>query len=262
MPTLRQRVQVNVNYRFLAGDRLDYFVLRRRNPEIYLGPNTLDRCGAAEFEPLAQTLRRNDLNVTFHGPFADLSAGSWDSLVRAATRKRLEQTLAAVALFRPRAVVCHAGYDPRRHGYARQHWIEHSAALWSWFAQELAKLDARLALENVFEREPEDILPLFDALGQDRVGLCLDVGHANAFGRAPLAAWVQAFGARIGHLHLHDNDGSSDAHQRLGAGSVDFASLFAALAPYDPPFAVTLEVDAVQDFDASLNILERLWPWS
>jgi sugar phosphate isomerase/epimerase len=262
MSTLRNCVQVNVNFRFLNGERLDFFVLNRRNPEIYLGPNTLDRCGAPEFEPLAATLRRNDLRVTFHGPFADLSAGSWDSLVREATRERLEQTLAAAAFFRPRAVVCHAGYDPRRHAYARQHWIEHSAALWSWFAQELDKLGARLALENVFENEPEDLLPLFELLGKDRVGLCLDVGHAHAHSRAPLATWVQGFGARISHLHLHDNHGARDEHLRLGQGTIDFEAFFAALAPYGPPLVATLEVDAVKDYDASLQRLERLWPWS
>lgn len=264
MKSLRQSVQVNINFRNFSGQCLEFFILHRRNPEIYLGPNALDRYGPADFEGVATLLRRHDLGVTVHGPFADLSPGSWDRLMREATRRRLEQTLAAAAIFRPRAVVCHAGYDPRRHAYARAHWLEHAAALWNWFADELAELGARLVLENVFEEGPENLLPLFelfDQHGPRQIGLCLDVGHVNTHGRAPLTAWVEAFGSRIAHLHLHDNDGDADAHRGLGQGSIDFEGFFAALEPYGPPAVATLEVDAVQEFDASLARLERLWPW-
>jgi len=261
MESLRRTVQVNINYRVLHGSRLDNFIVHRRNPEIYIGPNMFDRCGPADFEALAATLRRHDVQITMHGPFVDLSAGSWDRLVREATRQRLEQALAAAAIFRPRAVVCHAGYDPRRHGYVREHWLDESAALWSWFSGHLAELGAGLALENVFEETPEDLLPLFERLDPAVAGLCLDVGHATVWSRAPLDAWVEAFGTRIVHLHLHDNDGTRDAHQGLGQGIIDFERFFARLAPYGPPAVVTLEVDAMTDFDASLAALERLWPW-
>ncbi len=117
-------------------------------------------------------------------------------------------------------------------------------------------------LENVYEHRPDEILELFERLHTQNVGLCLDCGHLTAFGRAPLEEWLDVLGPFIGQLHLHDNGGKKDDHLAMGRGLIDFRPLFAYLQthPIRPP-VVTMEVHRYDDIWASLEFLERLWPW-
>ena len=47
--------------------------------------------------------------------------------------------------------------------------------------------------------------------GEDIFGFCLDVGHANLYGRN-LYEYIKGIGHRLTVLHIHDNDGMSDLH--------------------------------------------------
>lgn len=47
--------------------------------------------------------------------------------------------------------------------------------------------------------------------GEELFGFCLDVGHANLLGRN-LRKYINALGARLKALHIHDNDGKTDSH--------------------------------------------------
>ena len=81
-------------------------------------------------------------------------------------------------------------------------------------------------------------------------------------GRAPLEEWLDVLGPFIGQLHLHDNGGKKDDHLALGRGRIDFRPLFAFLKAERPrPPVVTMEVHRYDDIWASLEFLERLWPW-
>jgi sugar phosphate isomerase/epimerase len=103
---------------------------------------------------------------------------------------------------------------------------------------------------------------LLEQLSSRRVGLCLDCGHLTVFGGAPLAEWLASLGGFIGQLHLHDNLGQKDDHLALGAGRIDFTTLFTFLASNRPcPPVVTLETHQEQDLAPSLAYLKRIWPW-
>lgn len=62
---------------------------------------------------------------------------------------------------------------------------------------------------------PDDACYLIDTLnkeaGKNIFGLCFDVGHANACG-VKIREYINKVGKRITSLHIHDNDGKSDAH--------------------------------------------------
>ena len=105
------------------------FLEHELNPEIGIDSAALDRFDFPDFQRVADKLHDRQLSVTLHGPFKDLSAGSSDSAVKAVTRSRFEQMLNLVPVFRPRAVVCHAGYDWKRYGYFKQEWMESSLVL-------------------------------------------------------------------------------------------------------------------------------------
>ena len=86
-----------------------------------------------------------------------------------------------------------------------------------------------------------------------RLGLCLDVGHANTVvSKTPPADWLAPMLPDLRHVHLHDNHGALDEHLPLGAGTIDFAPILAALAAH-PDITITLEN---QDILPSLQYLQ------
>ncbi|HHP7234169.1 MAG TPA: sugar phosphate isomerase/epimerase family protein [Desulfobacterales bacterium] len=262
LPPIVRRVQVNIPFTMLWDRYADVFIGNRLNPEIGIDAAALDRFSRRDFAAMADRLRENQVAVTLHGPFIDLSAGSVDPQIRRVTAARLGQVLELVPLFRPRTIVCHAGYDRRRYGFLQKAWLEHSIATWSEFGAALYDRGCRLMLENVYEEIPEEIAVLLEALAESHVGFCLDSGHQNAFSKAPLSRWLDVLGPTVGQLHLHDNRGARDEHTALGTGNIDFPMLLKHLRRIHPtPPVVTLEPHAEDSLRPSLNYLERHWPW-
>ena len=52
---------------------------------------------------------------------------------------------------------------------------------------------------------------LNEEAGENIFGFCLDVGHANLYGRN-MYEYIKGIGHRLTVLHIHDNDGLSDLH--------------------------------------------------
>lgn len=257
-----RKIQINVPFTMLYDIYLDAFLTKGLNPEIGLDAAALDRFTLEDFSCIAREFRKNSRTVTLHGPYMDLNPGSADSAVRRVTEQRFEQLMELVPLFKPKSVVCHAGYDAKRYKYFKDTWLEKCLELWFRLASRLAENGSRLMLENVFEDGPEDIQVIFERLNDRAVGFCLDSGHVSAFSRSNLAIWLEVLGPYLGQLHLHDNFGNSDAHLALGKGSIDFSKIFSYLkktAAARP--IITIEPHRETDLWSSLEYLARAWPW-
>ena len=262
MQALLRQVQVNIPFTMLYDSYLDRFLGYELNPEIGIDAEALERFDFSDFQRIAEKLHAHHLSITLHGPFIDLSTGSTDPAIKAVTRSRFEQLSKLVPVFKPRAVVCHAGYDWKRYGYFREEWIESSLDTWSWLAGRLVEQGSKLMLENVYEDDPRDIRNILERLKSQNVGFCLDVGHLFAFGQSELKPWLEGLGSCIGQLHLHDNHGRDDEHLPLGHGQIDFKQLFAYLTSNDLPRPIiTLEPHREEDLWPSLDYLAKVWPW-
>lgn len=259
---LSRFVQVNIPFRMLYDTYLDRFLEHELNPEIGIDAAALERFSFKDFKRIAEMLHDRKLSVTLHGPFIDLSAGSPDPAVLALTRSRFEQLIDLVPVFKPKTVVCHAGYDWKRHGFFKDQWFENCAETWSWLADRLAEMGTRLMLENVYEKDPDDIGVLLQRLKDRNVGFCLDSGHLVAFGKADLKVWLESLGPYIQQVHLHDNHGSNDEHLAIGLGTIDFDLLFRYLkSNRNSPPVITLEPHREEDLWPSLENLAKIWPW-
>lgn len=262
MHRLIAKTQVNVPFTMLYETHLDLFLKNGLNPEIGLDCNSLERFRISDFSAIAARLQQRGLTITLHAPFMDLSPGSPDPAIRALTRRRFEQVLELVPLFRPKSVVCHAAYDWKRYSHLKDQWVKNSLEIWSWFSKRIGDQGGVLMLENVYERDPGDLRILFEGLGDRRVGFCLDTGHQAVFGRASLATWFESLGPFLGQVHLHDNCGQQDEHLALGRGQIDFPLFFDHLKRLkkEPPL-ITLEPHREGDFWPSIEYLATLWPW-
>jgi sugar phosphate isomerase/epimerase len=259
---LTDQLQVNIPYRMLKDGYLDKFLENGLNPEIGFDAGTLDTVSIPEANAIAEQLHRAGRTITFHGPFMDLSPGSSDAKIQTISRKRFDQIASLVPVFKPRTVVCHTGYDHKKYWPMREQWIENSLEVWEPLAAAFKREGTRLMLENVYEKNPLEILPLIEHLESYGVGFCLDIGHQSVFGTVSLGRWVQSMSRHLQQLHLHDNDGAQDDHWALGRGNIDIQQLFEDLDSLNiRPLAVTLEPHREEDLRPSLEYLEPIWPW-
>jgi sugar phosphate isomerase/epimerase len=90
------------------------------------------------------------------------------------------------------------------------------------------KVGVRLSVENVPQTMPDDVNAVFAALAkmpeaaEGRVGMCLDMGHANlcTATRNNYVAFVDQLDEQVPiiHWHVHENWGDRDSHLTLFTG--------------------------------------------
>lgn len=201
-------------------------------PELGLDALTMQRQTPAWHEQLAQKLHDASLIPSIHLPFFELSPGSLDEYIRRASCDRLKTACDIAKIYQPAHLVGHARYEQALHAAHKDQWLERSRQTWAEI------LDAwpghpRLYLENTHETEPEPVRDLVLALRPRDVLVCFDVGHWHSFARGQRAQdldrWLDTYADSLGHLHLHDNDGSDDQHLGLGQGAIDWRDFFTQL---------------------------------
>lgn len=101
--------------------------------------------------------------------------------------------------------------------------------------------NTRLAVENtpLLSGRVEVVLDIVGLYPPDRVGVCLDLGHANIQGVVTSA--IAAAAPRLIHVHASDNHAERDDHLVPGRGSLPWAPAFDALR--DAGFAGPLTVE-------------------
>lgn len=194
--------------------------------------------------------------VMVHAPFYDVNPVSRDAEIREISRRRCGQAFEIAAAVRAEGIVFHSMYAAcsRDPDYAAR-WLDASASYWKGVDSGLGAERTRICFENIFDPDFTMIARLLDAIGSPRFSACLDTGHARLFFRDRDSAVRAAF-ARIGHLHLHDNDGAWDLHEAPGPGSAGLAGLMSELAGREPPPSVTLEIHSAQGVAAGIGWLE------
>ena len=89
---------------------------------------------------------------------------------------------------------------------------------------------------------PESFNAHLDAVNDDYLVACLDIGHAEMKGSNTTAVeMVRALGSRLKALHIHDNDKLHDSHQPPFTMDIDFVPIVKALKDIDYDGYFTLE---------------------
>ena len=119
-------------------------------------------------------------------------------------------------------------------GWQKDLWNDHTDG---WAREAVAELvpiarkaGVRLLLENIISSgtRVRRLIELLDDVDPDReVGLCLDLGHAHVEGN--VVEELQAALPRLHHLHVHDNDGCTDAHLPPGQGTLPWTEVLQTL---------------------------------
>ena len=241
MHDILKSIQVHVPFHFLHDTFLPKVIKEGINPEISFNHYALDHFKKDDYRRVADQLLGAGLTITFHAPFMDLRPGAIDPRVRQVTTERLNQAFDLVPLFRPRTVVCHASFDKRYYVSNEKRWLENSIETWKHFLTRAVEMNTVVALENVYESDYQHLALLLDAFASPHICFCFDTGHFNVFSVTPMEEWMNGLGARIGQVHIHDNNGLSDEHLPVGEGSFPFQKFFGLLREKGRQPIVTVE---------------------
>lgn len=235
--------------------------LRRYDLEIYMSAAVLDQVEKTDLENLCRSLDWKP-SISLHAPFMDLNPGAVDPMVRSVTQLRFSRIMSAAAVLKPRVVVFHAGYDRWRYNGRKDIWLENSIDTWNKVMEIASKIGVRVAVENVFDEDPEALCRLIERIAHPDFGFCFDTGHFNLFTRVTMEQWFESLGKYIFEVHLHDNDGSADSHWALGKGTIDFEKFFGLLRGHGARPVYTIEAHEQGDIDVSLEAVRGLLPAS
>jgi sugar phosphate isomerase/epimerase len=102
-----------------------------------------------------------------------------------------------------------------------------------------------VCLENLAEYgipTVEGLLQVISLVGSDRLGICLDTGHAHLSG-ADIPAFIAEAGSRLKALHIGDNGGRTDDHLLpYGYGTIEWEPVLQALRAIGYSGPLNLEI--------------------
>lgn len=191
-----------------------------------LGLEIAEYCTAANMDTglLDAQLKQNLTGISsrlFHAPFNELFPCAVDPQARRLAASRYRQAIGLAKAYGAEKVIIHGGYNP--YLYFPEWYVEQSILFWKDFLTEDPGIE--LVLENVLEPEPEMLLRIVSAVNHPRLRLCLDAGHVNAYAKKGVMDWVETLSPWLSHYHLHNNDGSWDAHSPLMTGTIPMEAL-------------------------------------
>ena len=198
----------------------------------------------------AETLLSHSFTYSIHAPARSVNIASVLEPIRRASTEIICDSIELAVSADAKTVVFHPGYYAFTEEYDKAvSSLKKSLAAISEYAE-----DAGVAccVENMgnwgyfFLKDTADVPLIGDT------PFCLDIGHANE------CATLEAFlDVPFLHIHVHDNDGKSDAHAALGEGNIDVASVAEAIKRFGVECPV-IECATLEASLASAKVLEEL----
>jgi sugar phosphate isomerase/epimerase len=249
------QIKPHVHVPYDSVDRYLQFIKKEQlNLEIYFGSRIFDNITKDNIVTLNNKLDYNPA-LSIHAPFMDLSPGAVDLKVRDVTIRRFSDVLDFAEILKPKVIVFHSGYDKWKFDGRVDIWLEGSLVTWKIINKRASDMGVKIAIENIFEDEPENLRVLAEEMNSENFGLCFDTGHFNLFSKLPLAKWLEMIKMYIVELHLHDNSRYADQHLPIGDGDFDFAALFRKIEGIDCVY--TIEAHSIEHVKTSMVRLKE-----
>jgi len=201
-----------------------------------------------EADRIAENMARHGITIaSLHGPiYPDVrtykkdkwySLGTTDDKHRAVSVEANRNAALWLGRNGGGTVVLHTGFHS-------ENWYPER---WYSFLSSLDELvnstpdNIRFAVENtpVDSGRSDIIHDIVARFPENRVGICIDVGHANIVETVQSA--IRTAGNRLIHIHASDNHGDKDDHLVPGAGNIQWKTVMEELRTVDFRGAFTLE---------------------
>jgi sugar phosphate isomerase/epimerase len=204
--------------------------------EVVFSPAHLDYKNPKSVQEAALHIEALGLEAySFHAPFAEtIDISSPDLARREYALDEILRAVEAAAMLGVHYFVIHPGPEnadiPSRDERLLR--IENVCAVLNRVAARCAEVGIQCVLENKLPHllfgQASDLLWILASLEGNRVGACLDTGHAYLAG--DLHQLVLKMAPYLRLLHVHDNKGHGDDHLPPGDGRIDWTTLLQELA--------------------------------
>jgi len=174
---------------------------------------------------------RDSLGMKFqvHAPLSDVNIGSVHEPMRLAAINEIKQTILMCRQLDIPLVTIHPGFVQGIAFLDRARALEMTKAS----AREIAAFATEHSITAVIENLPANMngtcttaAELIEVVESAGLGICFDMGHANTAGQVDeLLKLVN----RFGNVHLHNNEGQWDQHNRIDDGSADIRKVVSTL---------------------------------
>ena len=229
---------------------------------LFCSPDILNGPWRRTVSNVKKVFQKYPVKRHLHGPFYGLQYDCKDPEITFLAKKKIERVLTIAGKLQAEHIVVHSTFDPLNPDPRyREMWLERSTDFWKSLIPIAQKNNSMVVIENIYDKTPENLIALINAVDSPFFKGCLDVGHANIFGTISLVDWLEDFKKELFHLHLHDNMGATDDHLGLGEGNIDFNSFFSALGNIRHLPACTLEVLDKEQLEKSIAFLKNMGVW-
>lgn len=164
-----------------------------------------------------------------HAPLSDVNIGSVHEPMRSAAVKEVKRTIELCHQLEIPLVTVHPGFVQGIAFLDKAKTIEKTKES----VKELAAFSSNHTVELVLENMPANIngtctqaRELLRVIEGTDLRICFDMGHANTVGQ--LDEFLELVD-RFGNVHLHNNDGQWDQHNRIDEGSADLDKVVSVL---------------------------------
>ena len=257
-------MRLGVSSLYLIGKSFDFVVKAIQTHELNLweivddDTLTLNRERASELVELKKSFR---IDYTVHAPFADINIAAANEDFRRMAIERLTRSLKCAHMIEAQLWVFHPGvHSGLNHFYPQK---DLNACIKS--VKELSKIAEDLNVQIVIEnmpasielllRDTDDFRAFYRLAGDAAPNMVLDVGHANTTNQ--IEDFLQKQGDRIVHLHVHDNNGKLDSHERIGNGTVPWTKVTSSLNELG--FNGTVIVESVREVAESVRAARQFF---
>lgn len=196
----------------------------------------------------------DNIEKHLHAPFWDLCLGSGNDRIKDVTGFYFDYAYKIAEELKCSTITVHQGYVPNT-SYING-WIKRSIVFWENFF-EVHKGNVIMCMENLCEYDPKTFIGIVDGLNSDKLGVNLDIGHANCNSQTPPLLWIRQLGDRIKYVHIHDNFGENDDHLGIGKGSMNMPEILNALNEYAPDATWALECNTDQMEDSIKYLIDE-----
>ncbi len=213
-------------------------------------------------ETVIECLGTYNLTPTVHGPYDDINLSSFKERIRRSSLDIMKDCIDFADEIGATIIVVHGGscsiHQIERYEDAVQRFRASLLEL-AMYAHDrgiqIGVENKQLGRDRELVLYPDEHFDVVQEYADFDVRAVVDVGHAHT-ANIDSVKYLEMMEPYLVEVHLHDNDGSSDAHMTLGKGTINLKVILQSLERMNFEGPVILEIDTKKELEEALAFID------